>query len=169
MWRPAISRFGLVATVIAGGACGGGRGSAQTTGPLSNHGGSSQKVAGPYACSIEDSGYRYPPFHCVIKQTGERLDLVKLDGSQRFEGEVRQGRDGLSFAGRFYCPFGDCTQELHGVFAPDGAGGWKGTFSDAKFVVWMSPAKGAYGGATYGGQGYGGVGYGDAPPVELDN
>ena len=95
------------------------------------------------------------------------MELVKLDGSQRFEGEVREGREGLAFSGRFYCPWGDCTQALHGVFAPDGAGGWKGTFSDAKFVVWMAPASGqfggdGYGGSGYGGQGYGGVGYGGA-------
>jgi hypothetical protein len=164
MWRPAISRFGLVALA----ACGG-RGGAQATGPLENHGGTARGVTGAYACSIEDSGYRYPPFRCVIRQQGERLELVKLDGSQRFEGEVREGRGGLVFSGRFYCPFGDCTQDLHGVFASDGAGGWKGTFSDAKFVVWMAPAAGTYGGATYGGQGYGGVGYGGAPPAELDN
>jgi len=163
MFRPASLRFGLVALA----ACGG-RG-AQATGPLENHGGTARGVTGAYACSIEDSGYRYKPFRCVIRQKGERLELVKLDGSQRFEGEVRDGRGGLVFSGRFYCPFGDCTQELHGVFAPDGGGGWKGTFSDAKFVVWMAPASGAYGGATYGGQGYGGVGYGGAPPAELDN
>jgi hypothetical protein len=160
MRRPAGLRFGLVALA----ACGG-RGGAQTTGPLENHGGIARSVAGAYVCSIEDSGYRYPPFHCVIKRTGDRLDLVKLDGSQRFEGEVREGPDGLKFAGRFYCPFGDCTQELHGVFAPSGAGGWKGTFSDAKFVVWMAPAEagGAYGGQGYGGSGYGGAIYGAAP------
>lgn len=76
---------------------------------------------------------------------------------------------GLAFSGRFYCPFGDCTQDLHGMFAPDGAGGWRGTFSDAKFIVWMTRAAGSYGGATYGGQGYGGVAHGGAPPAELDN
>jgi hypothetical protein len=156
MLRPAALRFGLLACALS--ACGGGRGAAQG-GPIGNRGGTARAVTGSYACAIEDAGYRYPPFHCVIKRTGERLDLVKLDGSQRFEGEVREGADGLQFVGRFYCPFGDCTQELHGVFAPSGAGGWKGTFRDAKFVVWMAPAEA---GGAFGGQGYGGAGYGGA-------
>ena len=159
MWRPAALHFGMLALV----ACGGGR-AAQ---PLENHGGGGgRSVVGNYACAIEDAGYRYPAFRCVIRQAGGRLELVKLDGSQRFEGEVRQARGGLAFSGRFYCPFGDCTQELHGVFAADGAGGWKGMFTDARFIVWMTPAGqfggAGYGGAGYGGQGYGGVGYGGA-------
>lgn len=152
MWRPAVLLFGL-------GACGGSR-AAQ---PLENHGGTARTVVGNYACAIEDSGYRYPPFRCVIRDTGGRLELVKLDGSQRFDGEVHETRGGLAFSGRFWCPFGDCTQELHGQFAPDGSGGWKGTFSDARFIVWMAPAQvGQFGGDGYGGQGYGGVGYGGA-------
>lgn len=159
MWRPAALLFGLAAA-----GCGGSRAAR----PIENHGGAARSVVGNYACAIEDDGYRYSAFRCVIRQAaGGRMELVKLDGSQRFEGEVREGRAGLAFSGRFYCPWGDCTQALHGVFAPDGAGGWKGTFSDAKFVVWMAPAAGAfggdgYGGAGYGGQGYGGVGYGGA-------
>ena len=156
MWRPAALRFGVIAVA----ACGGSHAPER----LENHGGTARSVVGSYACAIEDSGYRYPAFRCVIRQgAGGRMELVKLDGSQRFEGEVREGRTGLAFKGRFYCPFGDCTQELHGVFAPDGAGGWKGTFEDAKFVVWMAPARaGQFGGDGYGGQGYGGVGYGGA-------
>ena len=166
MWRPAVLRFGL--GVVAFAACGGSRAAR----PLENHGGAARSVAGNYACAIEDEGYRYAAFRCVIRPAaGGRMELVKLDGSQRFEGQVREGRAGLAFSGRFYCPWGDCTQDLHGVFAPDGAGGWKGTFSDAKFVVWMTPAPAraggqfggdGYGGAGYGGQGYGGVGYGGA-------
>ena len=140
MWRPAIcvsasSRSRPAAGVAA----------RRRPRPLENHGGTARAVAGAYACSIEESGYRYPAFHCVISEAGGRLELVKLDGSQRFEGEVREARGRLEFSGRFYCPFGDCTQDLHGVFAPDGAGGLKGTFTDAKFVVWMVPASGAYG------------------------
>jgi hypothetical protein len=154
MWRPAIVRFGVL---LAFAACGGSRASA----PLENHGGTARPVIGSYACSIEDSGYRYPPFRCVIREQGGKLWLVKLDGSQRFEGEVRETGKGLAFAGRFFCPFGDCEQGLHGAFAPTGDGGMKGTFSDAKFVVWLQPvAGGAYGGAAYGGETYGGNGYG---------
>ena len=159
MWRPAALIFGLALA-----ACGGSRAAR----PLENHGGAARSVVGNYSCAIEDDGYRYSAFRCVIRSAASgRMELVKLDGSQRFEGEVREGRAGLAFSGRFYCPWGDCTQALHGVFAPDGSGGWKGTFSDAKFVVWMAPAAGqfggdGYGGAGYGGQGYGGVGYGGA-------
>jgi hypothetical protein len=155
MWRPAIARFGTLLALVA---CGGSR----PAGPLEHHGGSAPPIAGNYACSIEDEGYRYEPFHCVIRDQGGKLWLRKLDGSQRFEGEVRETGKGLAFAGRFYCPFGDCTQELHGVFAPSADGGMKGTFSDAKFVVWLQPAPAgpAYGGAVYGGESYGGSGYG---------
>jgi hypothetical protein len=154
MWRPAISRFGVLFAVAA---CGGSRASA----PLEHHGGDAPPLVGSYACSIEESGYRYQAFRCVIREEGGTLRLVKLDGSQRFEGEVRQTAKGLAFAGRFYCPWGDCTQDLHGVFEATGDGGLKGTFSDAKFVVWMQPvAGGAYGGAVYGGESYGGMGYG---------
>ncbi len=142
MRRPAIWRFGAMLALAA---CGG-KGATNATGPLENHGGAARSVVGGYACAIEDSGYRYPPFRCEIKQDGPRLVLVKLDGSQRFEGEVQQTRDGLAFTGQFYCPWGDCTQSLHGVFTSTSDGGMKGTFSDAKFVVWMQPTGGLYGG-----------------------
>jgi hypothetical protein len=159
MWRRAAVWFGLFAAA----ACGGSRAPQR----LEHHGGVSRPVVGRYACAIEDAGYRYRAFRCVIRQgAGGRMELVKLDGSQRFDGEVRERPAGLAFSGRFWCPWGDCTQALHGVFAPDGAGGWKGTFSDARFVVWMAPARpgplggGASGGQAYGGQAYGGDGYG---------
>ena len=158
MWRPAIWRFGAMFALAA---CWG-RGETRTTAPLENHGGSAKPVTGGYACAIEDSGYRYPPFRCQIKQVSGRLVLVKLDGSQRFEGDVHESREGLEFSGQFYCPWGDCTQALHGVFKPTSDGGLKGTFSDAKFIVWMQPTGAAYGGVGYGGAGYGGDGYGGA-------
>jgi len=157
MWRPAIWRFGAMLALAA---CWGRGESRTTTGPLENHGGAAPNLIGGYACAIEDSGYRYPPFRCEIKQEGARLVLVKLDGSQRFEGEVRQVGEGLQFAGQFYCPWGDCTQALHGVFKATSDGGMKGTFSDAKFVVWMQPTGAGFGGVGYGGAAYGGDVYG---------
>jgi hypothetical protein len=146
-------RFGMLLVLAA---CGGSR----ATAPLEHHGGTAPPVAGSYACSIEESGYRYQAFRCEIRERGGKLWLAKLEGSQRFEGEVTETGRGLAFAGRFYCPWGDCEQDLHGVFAPTGDGGMKGTFSDAKFVVWMQRVEGAYGGAAYGGETYGGTGYG---------
>jgi hypothetical protein len=139
--------------MLALAACGG---ETRTSGELANHGGTARSVVGGYACAIEDGGYRYPPFRCEIRKVGGRLVLAKLDGSQRFEGDVHEVGEGLEFSGQFYCPWGDCTQALHGTFRPTSDGGLKGTFSDAKFVVWLQPAGGLVGGMTYGGAAYGG-------------
>ncbi len=148
-------------------ACWKGGGAGDAT--LANKTSSAQRdLEGAYWCSIEDSGYTYPPFPCAIRKIGERFVLAKLGGSQRFQGEVRAQGDGFTFAGQFYCPWGDCTQALHGSFRPAGGGALKGTFRDARFVVTMKPAPDsafggvAYGGDSYGGWDVGGTGYGDA-------
>jgi hypothetical protein len=87
--------------------------------------------------------------------------LAKLAGSQRFRGEVKPRGEGFGFAGELYCPWGDCSQPLHGEFRPIGNGALRGTFRDAALVVVLQPAPdAAFGGASYGGDGYGGIGYG---------
>ena len=118
-------------------------------------------LTGAYWCQIEDAGFVYPQFPCAIRKIEDHFVLAKLGGSQRFEGEVTPLGKGFSFAGQFFCPWGDCTQALHGTFKPTSRGGLRGTFSDAKFVVRMKPAPdSAFGGVSYGGDGYGGFSYG---------
>jgi len=122
-------------------------------------------VRGRYWCSISESGYRYPPFPCVIEQAGNRLRLDKLGGSQRVRGRIKlDDRDGFTFAGELYCPWGDCTKKLHGRFRPIGHGGFEGRFREDEMVIRMMPATrtAAFGGAAYGGVMYGGAMYGGA-------
>ncbi len=106
----------------------------------------------------------------MIEQTGNRLRLEKLGGSQRIRGHIKvDDRDGFVFAGELYCPWGDCTQKLHGRFRPIGRGGFEGRFREDEMVIRMMPATriassggAAYGGAMYGGAMYGGLMYGGA-------
>jgi hypothetical protein len=157
MMRPAVWRFGgLGAAMFV--ACW--TGSAPTT--VANRASTGHDLTGPYRCSISESGYDYPPFPCVIRNDGDRTMLVKLEGSQRFEGEIVVDGEGFRFSGRYFCPRGDCTQELHGTFVRvrDGVG-YRGTFSDdPNVVVWLVPGALRAGGASYGGFGYGGSSYG---------
>ena len=160
MWRAGCRfgagvSFGLFVAVASLG-CGGARGAAV----LENRG-SSAGLIGGYWCRIEDSGFKYDRFACVIRRVGAHDVLAKLGGSQRFEGEITPGGEGFESSGRFYCAFGDCTQQLHGEFARQPSGTWLGRFTDAKLTVELSRAPdNAFGGATYGGDGYGGFGYG---------
>ena len=115
-------RFGVVACVLV--ACWS-NASQPTT--IDNHPGGTalaiRDLTGAYWCSIESDGYTYEPFPCAIRKLENRFVLAKLGGSQRFTGEVRPLEAGFSFSGEFFCPWGDCTQQLHGTFrpAPDGA------------------------------------------------
>ena len=89
--------------------------------------------SGAYFCSIEDGGYKYPGYPCAIRKIDGRWMLAKLAGSQRFRGEVKPRGEGFTFDGEFYCPWGDCTQPLHGVFkAARANGALRGTFRDAQ-------------------------------------
>lgn len=156
MWRPAVVRFGAIALVVI--AC---RSSAPTAPTIGNRASGERDPAGMYFCSIQDGGYRYPSYPCAVRRMEGRLVLAKLAGSQRFRGELTPQRDGFVFAGELYCPWGDCTQPLHGVFSPAADGTLRGTFEDARLVVVLERApENAFGGASYGGDGYGGFGYG---------
>jgi hypothetical protein len=160
MWRPAILLFG--AAVLA---CRTGRDA--TPVPLGSQQGHQalviEPLAGNYWCSIDD-GYQYPPFACKIRQVDKstQLELVKLGGSQRFRGQVHAVGDGFTFDGTFYCPYGDCTQDLHGLFRAEASGAYRGEFRDATFSVQLVRASSALGGASYGGASYGGASYGGA-------
>lgn len=159
MWQPAVVRFGAFALVVS--ACW--RSTAPES-PIGNQArGGERDLAGDYYCSIQNDEYRYPRFPCVVRRTDGRITLEKLGGSQRFRGEVTPRGDGFAFAGELYCPWGDCTQPLHGVFEPVGEGRYRARFEDGRRIVLLERAPdGAFGGAGYGGAAYGGAVYGGA-------
>ncbi|HEX4450934.1 MAG TPA: hypothetical protein VH143_08705 [Kofleriaceae bacterium] len=119
---------------------------------------------GAYWCVIEQSSLAYPPYPCTIQNVDHRRILAKLGGSQRFEGEIQPVAGGFSFAGVFFCPWGECTQPLHGTFEPS-EGGLVGTFRDSTIIVRMTAVKlgtASHDATLYGGASYGGASYGDA-------
>jgi len=176
MRRPAISRFGGLACVALF-SCWSGNGTAVTTAATPSLEPGTRDISGPYWCAIDDAGYEYPRYPCVIRRVGDKLMLAKLGGSQRIRGHIElDARDGFTFVGELYCPWGDCTEEMRGRFRPMGKGGFKGTLHntldgpldheapDASMLVTMFPAPAnAFGGSSYGGDGYGDpFGYGGA-------
>jgi hypothetical protein len=122
---------------------------------------------GEYSCSIQDGGYQYPPFRCVV-YTGDSGGQVleKMGGSQRFRGHVLDEGDGFRFDGTFYCPMGDCTENVSGNFQRDGDGSYRGTldFASARQTPVVVSLQQAPGGFGYGGGTYGGAGYAAPPP-----
>ncbi len=122
---------------------------------------------GEYSCSIEDSGYQYPPFRCVV-YSGENGGQVleKMGGSQRFRGRVLQDGDGFRFDGTFYCPQGDCTENVSGSFARAGDGAYRGTlaFATGRQTPVTVSLQSTPGGMGYGGGTYGGATYAAPPP-----
>ena len=148
MGRPAIWRFGLMLM-----AC-----THEPSVPLTNHlEPGPVDLSGAYWCSIDESGYDYARMPCMVREIGGRFVLAKLGGSQRFTGVVTPEGDGFTFVGRLYCPWGECTQPLHGRFRAAANNELEGKFTDDPMTVRLvhAPA-GAFGGATYGGDGYGG-------------
>jgi hypothetical protein len=127
-----------------------------------------RELTGAYWCTIEDSGYEYPRYPCVIKKVGSHLMLAKLAGSQRIRGNITPDKsEGFEFEGELYCPWGDCTEAMHGRFRPSGKGGFKGKLegpAEQEMTVQLAPAAAnAFGGGGYGGDGYGDpFGYGGA-------
>jgi hypothetical protein len=155
------ARFGLALIASVAVACGGTK-HGQAIGNESRTGGGADLTAA-YLCSIEDGGYRYPQMPCVVKNVGDgRYVLAKLAGSQRFRGEVHAVGGGFSFDGEYYCPWGDCTQPMHGEFVRRPSGELVGRFRDSQVIVRLVPAPQnvAWGGTSYGGDAYGGFGYG---------
>lgn len=164
MWRPAVLRYGMLG-ILAVACSGGSKNSGGDTtignrGPLVSN--NNVDMTASYWCSITSGEYEYPKMPCVIRQVNGRFMLAKLAGSQRFRGVVRKKGEGFSFDGEFYCPYGDCTQEMHGEFRPVGDGTLRGMFSNS-IVVTLTPAPdggASFGGVGYGGDSYGGFGYG---------
>jgi hypothetical protein len=159
MWRPAVSRFGLGACVLVVACWRGAK--TDTAATSSDLEPSARDLTGAYWCSI-DSGGEYPRYPCVIKKVGEGLVLAKLGGSERIRGAIKlDANAGFTFVGELYCPWGDCSQTLHGRFRPAGKGGFRGTFREDSMVVHLQPAPtSAFGGISYGGDEYGGDQYG---------
>ncbi len=167
MRRPAVLHFGLAFVV----ACWSGK-TTETTTPGPSLEAGTRDVTGPYWCSIDDAGYEYPRYPCVIKKVGNKLMLAKLGGSQRIRGVITLDKgEGFTFVGELYCPWGDCTEEMRGRFRPLGKGGYKATLNgpldhhdEAGMIVQLVPAPAnAFGGSGYGGDGYGDpFGYGGA-------
>jgi hypothetical protein len=114
-------------------------------------------LSGAYWCSIGEQGFDFDRYPCVIRKVGPRFILAKLGGSQRFKGVATpDDNNGFSFAGRLFCPWGECDEPMHGAFKPTGHGELKGTFKDNAIVVQLVPAPDdAFGGVAYGGDGYG--------------
>lgn len=171
MWRPAVWRFGVCVALLgpaAATACWHqAQPSPETSLALANHlEPTGPDPSGAYWCSIDESGYDYPRFPCVIHKVSDHFELAKLGGSQRFTGRITpDGQNGFGFTGKLYCPWGACDQALHGAFRQTMRGELTGTFRDNPMIVKLVPApRGAFGGAGYGGDGYGGDGaaYGGA-------
>ncbi|HTJ46242.1 MAG TPA: DUF4893 domain-containing protein [Kofleriaceae bacterium] len=152
-----MSRFGLVLLFVA--ACG----HASEKQELSNRAqgpANAALPAGDYACRLDEGGYLYPPFRCVVEARGGRTWFEKVEGSVRFRGWLSREGDAFAFDGEVYCPWGDCTEKAHAVFAMDRSGAYRGTIKSMKsgpITVLLSYVPGG-GGA--GGQGYGGESYG---------
>ena len=112
--------------------------------------------AGAYWCSIDDDGYSYAQFPCVIRRANGRWMFAKLGGSVRLRGVARFKPGGdFAFRGEQYCPWGDCTEPVSGLFAADGAGGFKAKLQGTMTVTVRPAEPEAFGGADYGGDGYG--------------
>lgn len=143
---PAVSRFGPLIV----GACWTAPGTIDLKTNSQPSVESGANLSGSYWCSIDEDGYEYPKYPCIIKTVDGELVLAKLSGSQRIRGVVRaNSREGFSFTGEMYCPDGDCQQELHGTFKQV-RGGFRGKFREESLIVNLVPAaQGAFGGTEY--------------------
>ena len=170
-----MQRLGMLAFVAAALGCGH---AAERREPLSNRvptttGG---LAVGDYACRLDEGGYHYPPFRCVVSRKGARTWLEKVGGSVRVRGWLTRQGDRYAFDGEMFCPWGDCTEHVTTELASDGRGGWRGTVTSSQsgpMTMTLSYDDGAlggggYGGGAYGGGEYGGYGYGGVSP-ELDD
>lgn len=152
MRRPAVLLFGLVA-------CWTGHDTTPQQ-PLANRASpAAPALAGPYWCKITEGDYTYPQFPCAIRQASGHLELAKLAGSVRFEGEIAPAGSGFSFHGRMFCPWGDCEQQIDGSFVARG-NRYIGSFKEDQMTVELSRAPAG----AFGGDGYGGETYGRNPP-----
>ena len=86
---------------------------------------------GQYACSFAQGGLRYRAFTCrITRGTDERLQLEKLNGSQRIRGAVEPKGEGFTFRGTYFCPVGSCDRAVTGEFQRQSAGVYVGRLDD---------------------------------------
>lgn len=162
-----MRRFGLVIVVVAAfaPACGGKQPSSASPHPIGNQADPmAQSGFGPgdYVCTINEGGYDYPPFKCVVANAGGHMTLEKVEGSVRFRGVVAPTDGGFHFDGEVYCPWGDCTEPVHAQFEVNGTA-YIAQFASKQsgpMTVTLQSTQYGYGGNGYGGYGYGGYGYG---------
>lgn len=86
---------------------------------------------GVYKCEFTDGDVKYPVFRCVIKAVAtaggkNRLTLEKTAGSQRLRGAVTPSAKGFDFSGEFFCPRGDCTEQVQASFVRTGRNRYAG-------------------------------------------
>ena len=175
MWRPAGSRFGVLALLFV--ACWSGR-SEPTTPIATGVEPNTRDLTGPYWCSFDDQGPDHPRQPCRIIKNGDTLELAMLAGAERVRGTIRIDDNGFHFTGALHSTFDNYTTDLHGRFEPSGRGGFRGTFREDALVLYLVPApQNAFGGSQYGGNEYGyGSPYGGSRygsrlrrPILIDN
>lgn len=166
-----MRRFGPGLVVAAVAACAP-QGPPTMVTPVSNQaiaqGGSDGPMIGDYNCRIQESGYEYPAFRCIIRPDGGRTVLEKIEGTVRFRGVIASTAGGFGFAGEVYCPWGDCTEPVRAQFRAAGGGIFIASFNARRagpaMTVTLEPLDGQDGGYSYGGYGYGGSLYGGGGP-----
>jgi len=125
--------------------------------PVSNSGGGGGDAPLALASGFRDGALwscqigGYDPQPCKLSRDGDHWRLTKLLGSQRFTGQLVELGGTLRFSGRFFCPWGDCAQDMEVEFQPDGAG-YATRFGEDDIRLRHDDAVEAdYGGAGYGG------------------
>jgi len=122
--------------------------------------GAGAPAVGAYACSLDEGGFQYPAFRCVVRARDGRRWLEKVEGSVRFRGwATPDEQGGFAFDGEIYCPWGDCTEHVRIAFQPDGPGTYR-AHRRVKGAPDVITLRFLDGGGGYGGGGYGGYGYG---------
>jgi hypothetical protein len=105
---------------------------------------------GDYACSIESGGHRYQAYRCAVfhAEDGSQI-LEKVGGSQRFRGRVFPNGSGFAFDGTFFCPDGDCTENVTARFTPLSGAQYRGVMQGRSGALSVS-LRYMPGGFTYG-------------------
>ena len=144
----------MVAAAFALAACGGPRGSRP---PVTNTGGGGGEALAEAPAGFRDGALwscqigEYDPQPCKVEQDGGKWRLSKLMGSQRFTGVIAPQGAALTFAGEFFCPWGDCTSPMNVDFNPDGAGYITSFEGEEIRLRHDADLEVEYGGAGYGG------------------
>lgn len=105
---------------------------------------------GDYACSIASGGHRYQSYRCAVynAEDGSQI-LEKVGGSQRFRGRVFPQEQGFAFDGTFFCPDGDCTENVTARFTPVSGAQYRGVMQGRSGALSVSLLY-MPGGFTYG-------------------